>query len=152
MPFKCAVCDKIVQTMDQAECECQNPFFVKCEVVHFLSYDGPGDAYGKSYAAQGAVVGDDETAKPLTVRNLQPLRLGCNMPKQPANKVVHKSIMSSIVSCPDCLAFIETRRTKVCQSSEARTTDSTTDSTSETPKSDSVSPTATMVEQLISTQ
>lgn len=146
MPFKCVNCDTVVQKLDAAECECENPFFVKCEMVHYLHRDGVGEVYAKTYNTQGASIDDEGFSKPLTVRNLQELKLCCNAKKLNAKReVIHASVMQSIVSCPDCLAFIKSRSTK-CQSSEGHTTDSTMDSQSETPKSDSENPTATMEE------
>lgn len=108
MPFKCAQCNKIVQTMKDAECECSNPFFVQCAVIHYIHPNGPGEVVAKSYNNQGASIDDKGFSKPITVKNLQQLRLGCSISKTNSKRnLVTTSIMSSLVSCPDCLAFIE---------------------------------------------
>lgn len=149
MPFKCARCGKVVQSMDQAECECANPFFIKCALIHYIHTEGPGEVFAKSYNRQGASIDDEGFSVPLTERNLQELRLGCGTSKtNKKRELVNSSIMSSLVSCPDCLAFIDKlkSRSKECQLSEAVTVEPTVGSTSVTPKSDSVSPTATMDE------
>lgn len=155
MPFKCAQCDTIVQSMDNAECECANPFFVECVLIHYIHPEGPGEVFSKSYNHQGATIDDEGFSKQLTVRNLKQLKLGCLASKtNKKRELVSTSIMSSLVSCPDCLAFIDQlkSRRKQCQSSEEVTMGPTTGSTLVTPKSDSVSPTATMDEPLISMQ
>ena len=149
MPYKCASCSTIVQKLENAECECENPFFIECALVHYIHQEGPGKVVSKSYNNQGASIDDEGFSKPITIRNLQELRLGCNF-----KKPIHLSIMSSLVSCPDCLAFIEKlkSRSTECQLSEDRTMASTMASTSVTPKSDSVNHTVTMGETLTSMQ
>lgn len=155
MPFKCAQCDTIVQSLADAECECANPFFKECALIHYIHPEGPGEVFAKSYNHQGASVDDEGFSKPLTVRNLQELKLGCLASKTNKKRnLVNTSIMSSLVSCPDCLAFIDQlkSRSKECQLSEVPTTAPITGSTSVTPKSDSASPTATMDEPSTSIQ
>lgn len=150
MPFKCINCNKIIQSMDQAECECESPFFVECATIHYIHKDGPGVVYSKILNNGGASIDDEGFSKPLTIRNEQTLNLCCSVNKLNSKREqVHATFMRSLVSCPDCLAFINklnSRRTQECQSLEARTTDSTTDSQLEIPKSASVNPTATMEE------
>ena len=155
MPFKCAQCDTIVQSMDNAECECANPFFIKCALIHYIHTEGPGEVFAKSYNYQGVSVDDEGFSTPLTVRNLKQLKLGCGASKNNKKReLVRTSIMSSLVSCPDCLVFIDQlkSRSKECQLSEVPTTAPITGSTSVTPKSDSASPTATMDEPSTSIQ
>ena len=53
MPFKCARCGKVVQSMDQAECECANPFFIRCALIHYIHTEGPGEVFAKSYKGGG---------------------------------------------------------------------------------------------------
>lgn len=155
MPYKCAQCDKIVQSMDNAECECSSPYFIECATIHYIHPEGPGEIFSKSFNHQGASIDDEGFSKPLTTRNLQELKLGCSVSKTNKKRnLINTSIMSSLVSCANCLAFIQQlkSRSKQCQSLEVPTTDSTTDLKSETPKSDSVNPTATMADQLTSMQ
>ena len=154
MPFKCLNCKTVIQSMEQAECECENPYFVQCALVHYLHPEGPGQVYSKAVQHNGASVDDEGFSRPLTVKNMVTYKLCCKAStksKNP-NKPVTASILKSIVSCPDCLAFIETRRNKICQLPEAPTQDSTVDSILVTPKSDSANPTVTMDEQSTSTQ
>ena len=155
MPFKCAQCDTIVQSLADAECECANPFFKECALIHYIHPEGPGEVFAKSYNYHGSSTDDEGFSKPLTVRNLKELKLGCNAPKNNKKReLVRTSIMSSLVSCPDCLAFIDQlkSRSKECQLSEVPTMEPTTDSKLEIPKSDSASPTATMDEPSTSIQ
>ena len=140
--------------MEQAECGCENPYFVKCALVHYLHPEGPGEVYSKAVQHNGLSTDNEGFSKPLTIKNIVTYKLACkaSIKSKNPNKPVTASILKSIVSCPDCLAFIEIRRTKACQSPEARTQDSTVDSTLVTPKSDSENPTATMAEQSTSIQ
>ena len=156
MPYKCAQCDTIVQSLEDAECECANPFFKECVLIHYIHPEGPGEVFAKSYANQGASIDDEGFAKPLSVTQKQELRLGCSASKlNKKRELVRTSIMSSLVSCPDCLAFIQTLKSRSnpeCQLSEAPTMVPTMASTLATPKSDSVNPTATKDETLSSMQ
>lgn len=128
MPFRCAGCDTVVQSMDQANCKCTNPYFAECVTIHYTHAEGPGEVVSKSYNNQGASVDDAGISKPATIRNLVPRKLACNVPVK--SKPVF-SIMRSIVTCSQCLAFIEklNNRSTECQSSEARTTEPITHST-----------------------
>lgn len=139
--------------MDNAECDCQNPYFVQCALVHYIHPDGPGEVFSKAVQHNGASVDDEGKSKPLTIKNTVVYKLACMATKKTTNpnKPVTATILKQIVSCPDCLAFIENRR-KACRLPEDHTQDSTVDLTSVTPKSDSVNHTATMEEQSTLTQ
>ena len=107
MPFKCAQCGKVVQYMKDADCECSNPYFVQCALIHYIHPKATGEVVAKSYNNQGASIDDEGFSKPITVKNQQQLRLACKVPKTDKRNQTTTSIMSSLVSCPDCLAFIE---------------------------------------------
>lgn len=156
MPYKCAQCDTIVQSLADAECECANPFFKECVLLHYLHPEGPGEVLATSFATQGASIDDEGFAKPISVTKKQELRLGCLASKTSKKRqLTRASIMSSLVSCPNCLAFIQTLKSRSnpeCQLSEVPTMAPTMDSKLVTPKSDSVNPTATKDETLSSMQ
>lgn len=61
--------------MDQAECECESPFFVECAMIHYIHKDGPGKPYSKVLNNGGASVDDEGFSKPITIRNEQTLNL-----------------------------------------------------------------------------
>jgi hypothetical protein len=93
MPYKCLNCDKVVEKIDDQECDCESPKFMKCETIHFLHKDG----LGKALATRKVMVGMPK--KPV----VQELKLACT--STTPSPIV--SGYEPTVTCKDCLAFIE---------------------------------------------
>lgn len=96
MPFKCLECDKVVQNIEDQECSCKTPNFIKCEVVHLMHPEGTGRIIAKRKVSIGI-----PTEKPRVED--QPLRICCsNMDRIPIVTGVRTTI-----TCPECLDFID---------------------------------------------
>lgn len=93
MPYKCLNCDKIVAKIEDQECDCTAPKFMKCETIHFLHKDGQG----KTLATRKVNVGIPRK----TI--VQELKLACTSTTQ--SPIV--SGYEPTVTCKDCLEFIK---------------------------------------------
>jgi len=98
MPYKCLRCDTVVALKSNQECSCNTPNFVKCETIHFLHKDG----VGKATATRKVKVG----VPPKAVDEI--LRLACSTD----NPSPIASGYIPTITCPDCLAYIESIRPK----------------------------------------
>lgn len=96
MPFKCLQCDKVAQTISEQFCNCETPNFIKCEVVHLMHPDGPGRRIAKGKKSVGI-----PTEEPRIED--QYLNICCSN----QDKIPIITGIISIITCPECLQFIE---------------------------------------------
>jgi hypothetical protein len=100
MPFRCTNCNKVTQQLTEEEC-CDNSNPKECPKIHYLNRTATGPVYSRQMKKQG-IAG----SKPSSVLEPVELRLGCDT-KKPLEQA---TILPSLVSCPECLSFLESIR------------------------------------------
>lgn len=99
MPFKCVNCDKVVQEIEDVECECSNPKFLKTAMVHLLEALPEGSTE-KAYCTQKTTVGLPPNQKQVKTK----LKVCCTSPTTTRAPIV--TTIKSQVTCPACIQYL----------------------------------------------
>lgn len=97
MPYKCVNCDKLVQKKSQQECSCDNPNFLKTELLHYIHEEGKGTV--EVHVKDHIGVSGTKDEKIIETK----LLIACNATEK--TPIITRT--KNQVTCIDCLQFID---------------------------------------------